>query len=192
MQGCGVILSHHLVAEVDESKSNQFRNIQYFHVAETGEASADAGKKRTNRNEDIAEETGSSPLLPEILDGRVNSAAKKKNDGVEVEQGRKSPDPLPCKHSPREAVIEALRKFNRRGQYADSGNENERRAHHGRDIGKALVHKQVNGSLGQGVSAQQGTYDIPDLGVPFAPAENGIDTFRERAQAEREYAQGPP
>src|SRR5713226_4516340 len=99
MQGCGAILPHHIVAEVDESKSNQFRDIQYLHVAETGEGSANAGKKRTNGNKDVAEETGSSPILREILDGRVDSTAKKKNEGVEVEEGRKSSDPLPCEHS---------------------------------------------------------------------------------------------
>src|SRR6267378_169339 len=113
MQGCGVILPHHIVTEIDESKSNQFRDIQHFHVAEAGKASANAGKQRTNGNEDVAEEAGSSPVLREILDGRVDSAAKKKNEGVEVEQGRKSPDPLPCKPSPREALIETLRNFNR-------------------------------------------------------------------------------
>src|ERR1700694_5654455 len=113
MQGCGVILPHHMVAEVDESKSNQFRDVQYLHVAETGKASANAGKKCTDGNEDVAEETGSSPILRKILDGRVNSPAKKKNEGVEVEERRKTPDPLPCEHSAREALIEALRKFNR-------------------------------------------------------------------------------
>ena len=102
-----------MVAQVYESKSNEFRDIQYLHVAETGKASANAGKKCTNGNEDVAEETGSSPIRCDILDGRVNSTAKKKNEGVEVEQGRKTPDPLPCKHSPGEAVIEALRNFNR-------------------------------------------------------------------------------
>ena len=187
-----MILPHHIVAEVDESKSNEFRDIQYLDIAETGKGSADAGKKRPNGNEDVAEETVSPLILCEIPDGRVNSAAKKKNEGVEIEQGRKSPDPLPRKHSSREAVIEALRNFNRRGQYTNGGNENDRRAHHGRDIGKALFHEQVNGSLGQGVSAQQGAYDVPNLAVPFAPAEDGIDTFGERTEAEREYAQGPP
>src|ERR1700730_1454222 len=192
MQGCGVILPHHIVAEVDESKSNEFRDIQSPPIAKTGKAPANAGKKCTDGNEDVAEEAGSSPILREILDGRVDSAAKKKNEGVEVEKGRKSPDPLPCKHSSREPLIEALRNFNRRRQYTNSGNENDRRAHHGRDIGKALFHEQVNGSLGQGVSAQQGTYDVPNLAVPFAPTEDRIDTFGERAEAEREYAQGPP
>src|SRR5215831_17771346 len=181
-----------MVAEVDESKSNEFRDIQYFHITETGKASANAGEQRTNGNEDVAEETGSSLVHREILDGRVNSTAKKKNEGIEVEQGRKCSDPLPCKHSPGEAVIEALRNFNRRGQHTNGGNENGRRTHHGRDIGKAFFHKQVDGSLGQGVSAQQCTYNVPNLGVPFAPAEDGIDAFRERAKAEGEYAQGPP
>ena len=108
-----MILPHHIVAEVDESKSNEFRDIQYLHVAETGKASANAGKQRTNGNEDVPEEAGSSPILREILDGRVDSAAKKKTEGVEVEEGRKSPDPLPCEHPAREALIEALRNRNR-------------------------------------------------------------------------------
>src|SRR6266436_5692971 len=109
MQGCGVILPHHIVAEVDESKSNEFRDIQYLHVAETGSGSANAWKKRTDGNEDVPEETGSSLIVREILDSRVDSAAKKKNKGVSVEEGRKTPDPLPCQHSAREALIEALR-----------------------------------------------------------------------------------
>src|SRR5216683_1065164 len=127
MQGRGVILPHHMVAEVDESKSNEFRDVQYLDVAETGKASADAGKKCTDGNVNVAEETRSSLILCEVLDGRVNSTAKKKNEGVEVEQGRKCPDPLPCKHSPGEAVIEALGNFNRRGQYTNSRNENDGR-----------------------------------------------------------------
>src|SRR5258708_37669669 len=113
MKGCGLILPHRIVTKVDESQSNEFRNIQYLHVAEAGKASADAGKKRADGNEDVAEETGSSPLLREILDRRVNSAAKKKNEGVEVQQGRESPHPLPGEHSSREAVIEAVGNFNR-------------------------------------------------------------------------------
>src|SRR5215475_15577949 len=121
VQGRGLILPHHIITKVDESQSNEFGDIQDLHIAETGKASADAGKKRPNGNENVAEETGSSALLREILDSRVNSAAKKKNEGVEVEQGRKSPHPLPSKHSPGEAVIEAVGNFNRRGQYANSG-----------------------------------------------------------------------
>src|SRR5205085_2618548 len=113
MQGCGAVLPHHMVAEIDESKTDQFRDVQHFHVAETGEGSANAGKQRTNGNEDIAEETRSSPILREILDRRVDRTAEKKNEGVEVEQGRKPPHPLPCKHSPRQAVIEPLRNLNR-------------------------------------------------------------------------------
>ena len=113
MQGCGVILPHHIVAEVDRRKSDEFRDVQYLHIAETGKASADARKQRANGNENVAEETGSSLVRCEILDGRVDGAAKQKNEGVEVEQGRKCPDPLPCKHSSREAMIEALRNFNR-------------------------------------------------------------------------------
>src|SRR5262252_858385 len=98
MQGRGVILAHHVVTEVDEGKPNQFGDVQDLHVAEAGKASANAGKKRADGNEDVAEEAGSSPLLRKILDGRVNGAAKQKDEGVEVEQGRKSPDPLPGKH----------------------------------------------------------------------------------------------
>src|SRR5262249_8312956 len=154
--------------------------------------SSNAGKERPDGNQDVAEETGSSPLLREVLDGRVNGAAKKKNEGVGVKRGRKPSDPLPRKHSTREAMIEILRNFNRRGQHTDSGNQNARHAHQRRDIGEALFHEQVNGSLSQGVSAQQGPDDVPDLGVPFAPAENRIDAFRKRAHAEREHAQGPP
>src|SRR5215470_5001900 len=187
VHGRGVIFPHHVVAEVNERKSNEFRDIQYFNVAEAGEASADARKQRTDGNENVAEEAGPSPILREILDGRVNGTAKKENEGVEVEQGRKSPDPLPCKHSPGEALIEAHRNFNWRGQYTNSGNDDERRAHHSRDVGKALFHKQINGSLGQGVSAKQGTDDIPNLGVPLAPAENRVDAFRKRAETEREH-----
>src|SRR5215475_3469752 len=99
MQGRGVILPHHVVTKVDEQKPDEFRDIQDFHVAEPGRYSANARKKRTNGNEDVAEETCSSLLNPEILDGRIDSAAKKENEGVEVEQGRKKPDPLPLKHS---------------------------------------------------------------------------------------------
>src|SRR5438105_2255099 len=105
MQGCRTILPHHVVAEVDESKSNQFRDIQYFHITEPGEASANTGKNCTNGNEDVAEETGSSLILCEILNGRVDGTAKKKKEGVEVEQGRKTPHPLPRKYFPREALI---------------------------------------------------------------------------------------
>src|SRR5437667_1756 len=42
------------------------------------------------------------------------------------------------------------------------------------------------------IAAQQGADDIPDLGVPFAPAENRIDAFGERAGPEGGYAQRPP
>src|SRR5205823_12846616 len=164
-------------------------DVQLSAAAATWPGPVDARKKRTNGNENVAEGTSPSPLLGEILDGRVDSTAKKKNEGVEIEERRKCPDPLPCKYSPGEPLIVAVRKFNRGEQDTDGGNENDRRAHHGRDIGKASVHQQVNGALGQGVSAQQGADDVPDLGVPFAPAEDGIDAFRERAQAEREHAE---
>src|SRR5262249_46095192 len=136
MQGRGLILPHHIVAEVDESKSDELRDIQDLHVAETGKASANAGKKRANGDKDVAKEAGSSSLLAEILDGRVNSAAKQENEGVCVEQGRKSSDPLPGKHSPREAEIEPFWNLNRRRQYTHGGDDNERGAHHGRDVGK--------------------------------------------------------
>src|SRR2546427_8892270 len=99
MHGRGVILPHHMVAEVDGNKSNELRDIQYLHVAETGKGSANAGKKRTNGNEDVPEESGSSPIVREISDRRVNSIAKKKHKGVEVEERRKSPNLLPCQHS---------------------------------------------------------------------------------------------
>src|SRR5215467_13892835 len=111
MQGGGAILAHQIIAEVDEGQPNEFGDIQYLDVAETGEASTDARQKRTNGNEDVAEKSRLSPLLPEILDGRINGPAKEKDEGVEVEQGRKSPDPLPGKHAPREAVIEAFGKL---------------------------------------------------------------------------------
>src|SRR5262249_46918395 len=192
MKGCRLILPHHIVAKVDEGEPDEFRDVQDLDVAETRKASADAGKKRANGNENVAEEAGSSPVLREILNGRVDSTAEKKNEGVEVEQWGKSPDPLPSKHTAGQAVIEAFGNFNRRGQYANSGNKNANRAHHRRDVGKAFVHEQVYGSLGEGVSAKQGADDVPYLGVPFAPAENGIDAFGERAEAEREHAQGPP
>ncbi len=161
-------------------------------MAETGSGPANAGKQRPNGNEDVAEETGSSAVVPEIFDGRVDSTAKEKNEGVGVEEGRKAPDPLPRQHSSREALIEALRNCNRREQDTHCGNEDDRRARRGRDIGKTPFHQQVDGSLGQRVSTQQGTDDVPNLGVPLGPAENGIDAFGERAQAEREHAQGPP
>src|SRR5258707_12931378 len=77
MQGCGAILSHHVVAEVDERKPNEFRDVQDLHVAEASKASADAREKRANGNENVAEETGSSLFLCEILDGRGDSTAEK-------------------------------------------------------------------------------------------------------------------
>src|SRR5262249_48289046 len=43
-----------------------------------------------------------------------------------------------------------------------------------------------------GVATQQRADDVPDLGVPLAAAEDGIDAFGERAETEREHAQGPP
>src|ERR1700722_3504171 len=119
MQGSGMILPHHVVAEVDERKSNEFRNIENLDIAEAGEASADAGEKRPDRNQNVAEEAGPALVLGEILDGRVNGAAEQKHEGIEVEERRKGPDPLPCEHAPGEAVIEALWNLDRRGQYAD-------------------------------------------------------------------------
>src|ERR1700685_1760701 len=113
MQGCRAVLAHHVVAKVDERKSNEFRDIQDLHVAEAGEASADAGEQRANGNENVAEETGACLVLCEILDGRVDGTAEQKNKGIEVQQGGKCPDPLPGEHSPGEAVIEAFRNFNR-------------------------------------------------------------------------------
>src|SRR5260370_42319523 len=98
MHGCGVILPHHAVAQINENKSNEFGDIQDLHVAETGSGPTDAGKQRPNGNEDVAEEAGSSAVVPEIFDGRVDGAAKEKNKGVAVEEGRKAPDPLPRQH----------------------------------------------------------------------------------------------
>src|SRR5882757_8823667 len=123
MQGGGVILPHHMVAEVDETQTDQFRDIQHFHVTETGEGPANAGKQCPNGDEDVAEETGPSFVLCEILDGRVNGAAKEKDEGVEVEERRKRPDPLPLEHSAGEALIEALRSLNRREQYTNSADD---------------------------------------------------------------------
>src|SRR5258708_12283055 len=100
MQGCGLIPPHHIITKVDESQSDEFRDIQYLHVAETGKAAADAGKKRPNGNEDVAEETGSSPLLGEILDRLINTAAKNKNEGPKPEQAQKPPPPPPANHPP--------------------------------------------------------------------------------------------
>src|SRR5262249_39970312 len=96
---------------VDESQPNKLGNVQDLHIAEAREGSANAGKKRTNGNEDIAKETR-SPILREILHGRVDSAATKKHEGIEVEERRKSPDPLPSKHSPREPLIVTVRDCN--------------------------------------------------------------------------------
>src|SRR5262249_28325271 len=192
MHGCGGIFPHHVVAQVDENQSDEFGDVENLDMAETGRGSTDAGKQRPNGDEDIAEETRASLLVREILDGRVDRAAKQENEGVGVEEGRKSPDPLPAQHSSGEAPIEALRDDNRREQDAHGGNDDDRRAQRGRDIGKAALHQQVDGSLGQRVTTQQSADDVPDLGVPLAPAEDGIDAFGERAQAEREDAQGPP
>src|SRR5262245_45790287 len=166
MQGYGAILPHHVIAEVDENQPNELGDVQDLHITETREGSADAGKEGANGNEDIAEETG-APILCEILNRRVNGAAKKKHEGVKVEERRKSPDPLPCEHSSGESLIVAVRNFNRREQDAYSSNENDRRAHHGRDIGKSSRHQEIDGSLGQRISAQQGADNVPDLGVPF-------------------------
>src|SRR5262249_43458292 len=54
------------------------------------------------------------------------------------------------------------------------------------------VHQEINRPLRQGVAAQQGADDIPDLGVPFAPAENRIDAFGERPGPEGGHTQRPP
>src|SRR5205823_13713876 len=138
-----LILPHHMVAVVDENESDQLRDIQHFHIAETGRGPADAGKKRADGDEDVAEEAGSSPILGEILDSRIDSSAKKKNQGVEVEGDGKIPDPWPAEHASSEALVESLRNGNRREQHTNGGNDDYRRAHHGRDIGKASVHQQV-------------------------------------------------
>src|SRR5215475_9790736 len=116
MNGCGVILSHHAVAQINENKSDEFGDVQDLHVPETGSGPANTGKQRPNGNEDVAEETESSAVAPEIFDGRVNRTAKEKNKGVDVEERRKAPDPLPRQHSSREALIETLRNCNRREQ----------------------------------------------------------------------------
>src|SRR5215813_3391970 len=113
MHGCGGIFPHHVIAEVDENKPDEFGDVQNLDMAETGRGSADAGKQRSDGNQDIAEETRASLLVREILDGRVDRSAKQENEGVGVEEGRKSPDPLPAQHSSGEALIEALRDYNR-------------------------------------------------------------------------------
>jgi hypothetical protein len=148
--------------------------------------------KRTDDNEDVPEEPASSSLVHEISDGRVDRPAIKKNKCVGIEERRKKSDPRPCQNATCKALIEAIRNFNRREQYTNRGKGNVGRTHCCRDVGEALLHEQMNGSLGQGVSAQQGAHDIPDLGIPLAPTEDRIDAFRERAHAESEYAQRPP
>src|SRR5260370_24088145 len=57
MQGCGFILPHRIVTKVDESQSNDIRDIQYLHVAEAGKASTDARKKRPNDNDKVPHDT---------------------------------------------------------------------------------------------------------------------------------------
>src|SRR5262249_32338380 len=112
MQGCRLILPHHIVAEVDEGEPDEFRDVQDLDVAETRKASADAGKKRANGNENVAEEACSSPVLREILNGRVDSTDEKKKEGVEVEQWGKPPDPFASKYATGQWVIEALGNLN--------------------------------------------------------------------------------
>src|SRR5438309_2055409 len=102
-----------MVAQIDESKSNEFRDVQDLDVAETGKRSANAGKQCSNGNEDVAEEADSAFIHCEILDGRIHRTAKQKNEGVEVEEGRKTPDPLPREDLASEPLIEAFRNFNR-------------------------------------------------------------------------------
>jgi len=84
-----VTLPDDMIPEVNKAQSDQLGDIQDLDVAETGEASADAGKQRANGDED-AQEARSSFLHCEIPDGRVNRAAKEKYKAVEVEQWRKS------------------------------------------------------------------------------------------------------
>src|SRR5262249_21595741 len=128
MHGCGGIFPHHVVAEIDKNQSDEFGDVENLDMAETGRGSTDAGKQRSDRDEDIAEETAASPLAREILDGGIDRAAEQENEGVGVEEGRKSPDPLPAQHSSGEAPIEALRDDNRREQDAHGSNDDDRRA----------------------------------------------------------------
>src|SRR5215468_1798712 len=112
----GGIFPHHVVAEIDENESDEFGDVEDLDMAETGRGSADAGEQRPDGDKDIAKETRASLLVREILDGRVDRAAKQENEGVGVDERRKSPDPLPAEHSSSEAPIEAVRDDNRREQ----------------------------------------------------------------------------
>src|ERR1700758_2813952 len=87
MHGCRGILAHHMVAKVDTRKPDELRDVQGLHMAESGKSSADGGKQRANGNENVAPESVSCLIGSEIFDGRVNSTATKKGQGVGVEQG---------------------------------------------------------------------------------------------------------
>ena len=95
--------AYDVVAEIDETQTNEFGDVQYFDVIKAGKASTDAGEDRPDGNENVTEKTRPSFVVCEILDGRVHSAAKKETDGIEVEHRRKTAHPLPDEHSPREA-----------------------------------------------------------------------------------------
>ena len=99
MHGGGVTLPDDMIPEVDKAQPDQLGDIQDLDVAETGEASADARKERADGDEDVAQKARSSFLHCEIPNGRVNRAAKEKYKGVEIEQWRKSPHPLPDEHA---------------------------------------------------------------------------------------------
>src|SRR5262249_11554177 len=64
----GAVLPDDVVAEIDEGEPDEFGNVEYLHIAETGEGSTDARKQRADGNEDVAEEPGPSGLDREILD----------------------------------------------------------------------------------------------------------------------------
>src|SRR5262245_394208 len=122
----GAVLPHHVVAGIDEGEPNEFGDVQDLHIAEPGESSANAGEQRTDGDKNISKEPCTPLLHREVLDRRVDRSTEKENEGVEIEQRRKRPDPLPLKYSAGEAIVETLRDRDRRSKDAQGRHDNRR------------------------------------------------------------------
>jgi hypothetical protein len=182
----------HSITSVDQAEPDQFSDVERLDVAGARHGAADAGQDRANGDQDVADVAVTQPACAAKAHRRDDGAADQEDQRVEIEEGADESNPLPFDDTARKAVHLGDRRVERRQDNEHRGDGDRTRDDHRRAVSELPAHQQVDRSLGQRITAQEGSGDVPGTKDRLVPTEDRGVGLGEGADAVGGHTNAPP